>query len=95
MSKIRQLGVALAFAAPSIALAQVGDLQSFNTTATNLITWVQGLAMLGGVVGFIRVGYMYTQGDDRAAQALKNTGIGTAIIAGATILMQFIKNSIG
>lgn len=95
MSKMRQLYVSLALAAPRIAYAQVGDLQTFNSTATQAISWLQGIAMLGVVVGFIRVGWMYSQGDDRAPQAFRNTGIGGAVIAGATVLMQFIKNSIG
>ena len=77
------------------ALAQVGDMARFNSLANTSISWLQGIALLGAVAGFVRVGYMYTQGDDRASQSLKNTGIGAAIIAGATILMQFVKTQLG
>ena len=71
-----------------------GDLSRFNDLANSVITVVQGLALLGGVIGFVRVGVMYYQGDDRAPASLKNAGIGTAMVAGATIIMEFIKRAI-
>lgn len=77
------------------ALAQaIGTMTRFNTLANTSISWIQGLALLGAVLGFVRVGYMYTQGDQHASESLKNTGIGAAIIAGATILMQFVKTQL-
>lgn len=96
MGKFEKLTAIASLVVCADAHAQVGgDMNRFNTLAASGITWVQGLALLGCVLGFIRVGYMFSQGDDRAGPALKNTAIGTAIVAGATIIMQFIKAGLG
>ncbi|MFC1609851.1 TrbC/VirB2 family protein [Myxococcota bacterium] len=93
--RLSQFGVGfLTLVWASTAWAQVGDMSRFSTLAQTAITWLQGLALVGCVLGFIRVGYMYNQGDDRAPTSLKNTAIGTAIVAGAAVIMQFIKGGI-
>ena len=78
----------------SDALAQsIGNMTRFESLASTAIRIVQGLALVGCVAGFIRVGLMYSQGDDRAPASLKNTGIGTAVVAGAAIIMEFVRSA--
>jgi NADH:ubiquinone oxidoreductase subunit 6 (subunit J) len=86
---------ALSLLVARVAFAQsYGGLSQFTSLASSVLTFVQAIALLGAVLGFIRAGAMYYQGDDRASSALKNAAIGTAVIAGATIIMQFIKSGL-
>lgn len=79
----------------STALAQnIGKLKKFDDTLHSVLTWAQGIGLALVVLGFVRVGVMYSQGDDRAPVHLKNTAIGGAIIAGAAIIVQFIKSNL-
>lgn len=95
MSKLRRLCLFIVIGAPSIAHAQVGELQPFTQLMQNIMTFVQGAAGILALGGIIRAGVMYTQGDERATQALKNALIGTACIVGGAIIIQFIKSSLG
>jgi len=75
-----------------VALAQIsGAPAGFENFVKTTISVVQGLALVGCTLAFIRVGMKFNDGDPDAMRALKNTAIGTAIVAGAAALLQFVK----
>ncbi len=77
------------------ALAQVGDIPAgpsgFSTFVGDAIILVQAVALVGCTLSFVRVGMKFNEGDPNAMQSLRNTAIGTGIVAGAAAILQWVK----
>ena len=78
----------------AFAQSYSGGLGAFTSLASSLLTFVQALGLLGAVGAFIRVGWLFYEGDERATKGLKNAAVGTAVVAGGVIIVQFIKNAL-
>ncbi|MFH1810560.1 MAG: hypothetical protein ABIJ09_17595 [Pseudomonadota bacterium] len=77
---------------PALAAGGVGgDMGRFGDLINTGITWLQGLALAGCAIGFIRSGVMYNSGDPQARDAAKGAAMGAAVVAGAVIIVQFVK----
>ena len=82
---------AIVLVAASPAYAQ-GQLPSgFSDLATTIVKFLQGIGVTISAIGFIVAGVKYNSGDPSAKEQAKNAVIGSALIAGAVVLAQFVK----
>lgn len=63
----------------------------FNELADTIVKFLQGIGITISAIGFIVAGIKYNSGDQSAKDQAKNAIIGSALIAGAVVLAQFVK----
>lgn len=76
-------------ASPAYAQGQVPT--AFGDLATSIVKFLQGIGITISAIGFIVAGIKYNSGDPSAKEQAKNAVIGSALIAGAVVLAQFVK----
>ena len=67
------------------------QLDQFDNLATTIVKILQGIGIAISAIGFIVAGVKFNSGDPSAKDQAKNAVIGSALIAGAVILAQFVK----
>ncbi len=69
-----------------------GDVPAqFADLANSIVKFLQGIGITISAIGFIVAGIKYNSGDQSAKDQAKNAVIGSALIAGAVVLAQFVK----
>ena len=69
-----------------------GDVPAqFSDLATSIVKFLQGIGITISAIGFIVAGIKYNSGDQSAKEQAKNAVYGSALIAGAVVLAQFVK----
>jgi hypothetical protein len=71
--------------------ASAQELTQFNNLATRIVQILQGIGVVVSAIGFITAGIKYNSGDPGAKEQAKNAVIGSALVAGAVVLAQFVK----
>ena len=79
----------IALATPAHA---AGDVPAqFADLANSIVKFLQGIGITISAIGFIVAGIKYNSGDQSAKDQAKNAVVGSALIAGAVVLAQFVK----
>lgn len=77
--------------AGSVHAAGVGGMSKFTDLMKTTMDWLQGVGLVVATGGFVLAGLRYVTGDQDAKQWAKSAFIGCALIAGAAVLVGFIK----
>jgi hypothetical protein len=97
MSRFKEIVVLAALIVlPSVVYAAEGTagiagMTKFNTLVSTTVTWITGLALLLGIGGFVRAGIKWMAADQDAWEKTKGAFIGSAIVAGGSVIVGFIK----
>ena len=91
MNRFNQLALVAAVIVLATPAHAAGELGQFNALASGIVTFLQGIGLTISAIGFIIAGIKYNSGDQSAKDQAKNAIIGSAMIAGAVVLAQFVK----
>lgn len=81
------LATTLFFANPAAAQG----LESFQNLTQTVITVLQAIGLTAAAGGFIFAGLKFNSGAPDAKDSAKNALIGSSLIAGAVVLVQFVR----
>jgi hypothetical protein len=103
MKKSTILTFVLAMTVAGMALAQdalLGEtggaegLTKINSLALTLTKWIQGIALVGGVISLIFAGYTISTGSSEGTNKLKSAIIGIVVCAAAAGIATFLKSQV-
>lgn len=74
--------------------AGVGGMDRFTGLVDTTCKWLQGLGLAMAMGGFVLAGMRFLSGEHDAKEKVKSALIGSSIIAGASIIIGFIKGAL-
>ena len=75
--------------------AGIGNMGKFTDLVKVTCTWLQGIGLAVAMGGFVLAGMRFISGEHDAKDKVKSALIGSAIIAGASVIVSFIGDSFG
>jgi hypothetical protein len=75
--------------------AGIGSMSSFTDLVQQGVTWLQAIGLIVACGGLILAGMRYVSGEHDAKDRIKSALIGASVIAGASLIMEFIKTTLG
>ena len=80
--------------ADASGLGQTGSgdqLDKITSLADTVLSWVQGIALIGGAISLAFAGYTISTGSSEGSSKLKMAIIGLIVTASAVVIAQFVK----
>ena len=79
------------FVSVSVFAGGIGGMNKFSELVKTAVDWLQGIGLAVAIGGVVLAGMRFISGEPDAKERVKSALIGSGIIAGASVIVGFIK----